>query len=116
MRRTPLLAKPPTDHSSEPGYKAWHAAVYGNCAVCDHPGRLERHHVLHEQHVVDPARVWDLANSLLLGVHCRCHSRHTTAAERLPASAITAQNLAFMVELLGEDRAADYVVRYYRVG
>ena len=114
MRRVPMRTAPPVDRTHEPGYKAWHAPVFGRCAVCDHPGRLERHHILHEQHVPDEARVWDLANSLLLGVHCRCHSRHTNAAERLPASAITPGNLAFMVELLGEDQAADYVVRYYR--
>lgn len=116
MRRVPLRTAPPADHSSQPGWREWTAAVFGDCAACGHPGRLERHHVVHAQHVRDPAKVFDLRNSLLLGVHCRCHSRHTTAAERLPASAITADNLAFMLELLGEDAAALYIGRYYAPG
>ena len=116
MRRSPLRPKPPPDHRDEPGYWEWKALTWGECAVCGERGQLERHHVVSEQHVRreggDP---YALANSMLLGLFCRCHSRHTNAAERLPASAITAQNLAFMVSLLGEDRTAGYIARYYRV-
>jgi hypothetical protein len=119
VRRSPLLAKPPADRSGEPGYRAWHAPVYGCCEVCAAgPGRLERHHVIHAQHVraIDPAREWDLANSLLLFTHCRCHRDHTSAAARLPASKIPAEALEFAVELLGQERTEDYIARYYASG
>lgn len=117
VRRVELRAVPPPDRSGEPGYREWHASVYGCCAVCGWRGRLERHHVVLEQHVrAEGGDPWCLDNSLLLGTHCRCHSRHTTAAERLPISLIGPEAIAFAQELLGEDQAAAYFVRYYRVG
>lgn len=68
-----------------------------------------------EQHVRaaggDP---WCLRNSLCLGMHCRCHREHHSAARKLPVSLIDASALAFMVELLGEDGAECYLERYYR--
>ena len=115
MRRSTLRALPPVDRTGEPGYRAWHAPVYGRCAVCGAgPMRLERHHVIAEQHVRaahgDP---WDLRDSWLLGAHCRCHSRHTTAAQRLPASGIPAPAIEFAIELLGAEPADLYFDRYY---
>ncbi len=117
MRRSGLRPRPPLDHRSEPGYAAWHAPIFGVCSVCGQRGPLERHHVVGEQVVRrergDP---YDLRNSLELGRYCACHRRHTSAVARLPVSVLRSEHLAFMVELLGEDRAALYVVRYYRVG
>jgi hypothetical protein len=117
MRRSPLHRAPPPERSSEPGYREWHQPISGVCAICGRAGALQRHHVVLEQHIrqVDPARVWDLRGSMLLGVWCekRCHGRHHSAFRRLPASKLTPVHLGFMVELLGEDRAAIYVARYY---
>jgi hypothetical protein len=118
VRRTPLKAVPPVDRSGEPGYRAWKAPVFGCCALCGGGSqRLERHHCMSEQHVraIDPAKVWDIRNSLVLGMHCsaRCHSRHTTAAARLPASLIPAPAIEFMIELVGAERADLYIDRYY---
>lgn len=119
MRRVPLKAALPADHRSEAGYREWHAPIFGQCANCGTgPQRLERHHAIHEQHVrLEGGAPWDLRNSIALGVHlCRCHSRHTTAAERLPVSLVGPVQLGFALELLGEDRTALYLARYYRVG
>lgn len=122
LRRVPLRPVPPADHRDEPGYWEWHAPVFGTCTSCGHPGRLERHHVVSEQRIRAEkgedagAWCWRLSNSILLGVHCRCHSRQTTAAERLPASLIPPAAVAFAEELLGEDAAELYLVRYYRAG
>jgi hypothetical protein len=75
---------------------------------------LERHHVITEQTVRrehgDP---WNLCNSMELGRYCACHRRHTSAAGRLPLTAVPDAALAFAVDLLGEARAADYLARYY---
>ena len=77
--------------------------------------RLERHHVIAEQRVRreggDP---WDLRNSWLLGAYCKCHSRQTTAAERLPAAKIPPDAVEFGIELLGQERWELEVERYYR--
>lgn len=117
LRRSTMRPTPPVDHRSEPGYSAWHKPVWGYCAACDEGlQRLERHHVFHEQHVraVRPDLVWDLRNSLKLGAHCRCHSRHTTAAERLSASLIGDEARTFGIEVFGDGAMELYVARYYR--
>ncbi len=117
MRRTPLIPRPPADHSHEPGYREWHAAISGRCEVCGMRGPLERHHVVAEQVVRrEHGAVWDLSNSLELGRYCACHRRHTNAVSRLPRSAVPPSAERFAVELLGEDRAADYLSRYYSGG
>jgi hypothetical protein len=117
MRRSALRPRPPIDHSTEAGYREWHAPIFGCCSACGERGPLERHHVVTERHVRlaggDP---YDLRNSLELGRYCLCHRDHTSAARRLKVSVLTSEHLAFMVELLGEDRACAYVVRMYRVG
>ena len=115
MRRVPLRLVAPVDRSGEPGYRAWHAPVFGHCSVCgEGPGRLERHHVVHEQHVrAEGGAPWDLRNSWLLGTHCPCHSRHTSAAQRLPASKLPAEAIEFAIELLGAGPADLYFDRYY---
>ena len=117
MRRVPLRTVPPADRRAEPGYREWHQPMYGLCSCCGERGSLERHHVVREQDVRrEHGQPWDLRNSVMLGRWCPCHRDHHTGAHRLPASLLTVPNLEFMVELLGEHGAADYVVRHYRVG
>lgn len=118
MRRSTLRPRPPVDRSAEPGYREWHAPIFGTCEVCGMGHQpLERHHVMHEQHVRREAGwAYDMRNSIEIGRYCACHRQHTSATRRLPASKIPQPALAFMVELLGEDRTADYIVRYYRIG
>lgn len=114
MRRAPLKLVAPPDRSAEPGYRAWKTPAWGACACCSEKGRLERHHVISEQHVrAVSGNPWDLANSLLLGVHCRCHREHTSAARRLPCSIIPAQAIEFATRLLGAGPADLYFDRYY---
>ncbi len=119
MKRSALRSRPPADHSDEPGYRTWHAPTWGECSVCRAPDRLVRHHVILAQHVrALGGPVWDLRNALTLGAggRCGCHRAHHHATRRLPISALNAENLAFAVQLYGEDRAAEYLLRYYRVG
>lgn len=86
--------------------------------MCGQTGLLLRHHVVTEAHVrVAGGDPYDLRNGMLLGYFaCSCHRDHHHAIRRLPASKLTSENLAFMVALLGEDRAADYLTRFYAVG
>jgi hypothetical protein len=116
VKRSPLRARPPADRRSEPGYVAWHAPVYGECAVCGKRDRLVRHHVVLQQHVralgADP---WDLRNSILIGsgFACSCHRSHHVACRRLPLDKVPDAAIVFAVLLLGEERAQDYLGRYY---
>jgi hypothetical protein len=48
---------------------------------------------------------------MLLDPHC--HARHTSAMYRIHVENLPDAALAFAVDLLGEDRAALYVERYY---
>lgn len=113
MRRPPLQVRPPVDHSGEPGYRAWHAPIFGCCAVCSQPGRLVRHHVVTERHVREAGGdPFDMRNSLALGMHCRCHRDHHGAARRLPLAKLPGDAVDFCTELYGEG-AGDYLARYY---
>lgn len=113
MRRVVLRSRPPMDHSGEPGYKAWHAPIFGRCAVCQQPGRLVRHHVVLEQHCrAEGVSPWDMRNSLELGMHCRCHRDHHGAARRLPLAKVPGDAVDFCTELYGEG-AGGYLARYY---
>ena len=113
MRRVPPKPTPRVDHRGEPGWRDWHQPIWGNCAVCSQPGRLERHHVVLEQHVRaaggDP---WDTRNALELGRYCRCHRDHHQAARRISLKHVPDQAVAFASELLGEGAGA-YLSRYY---
>lgn len=91
--------------------------MFGRCTAprCSWRGRLVRHHVVYEQHVRaaggDP---WDQANAMLLGTGCTCHADHHSGKARLPVWAIPQTAMDFAIELLGTDRAALYIARYYR--
>lgn len=113
MRRAPLRLVPPADHSDEAGYREWHAAIFGQCACCGERGRLERHHVVKEQHVrAQHGDPWDLRNSLELGVWCACHRQHTVAAQKLPLTIVHDAAINFAVDLYGPAASA-YLSRYY---
>lgn len=114
MRRVALRPAPPADRSREPGYWEWHAPVYGRCCVCGERGRLERHHVVLEQHLRALGRpAWDLRNSMLLGMHCPCHGKHTNAAQRLSLDAVPDEAIRFATDVYGP-AAGDYLTRHYR--
>ena len=115
LRRTTLKPSPPADHRSEPGHAAWHKPVYGRCANCGEDGRLVRHHVVRESDVraIDESAAWNLANSLLLGMWCKCHSSHHGAASRLSRSIIPPAAVQFGIGLLGEDGWELYLERRY---
>jgi 5-methylcytosine-specific restriction endonuclease McrA len=115
MKRSPLRTRPAVDHRDEPGYGAWHAPVFGLCAVCGARGRLVRHHVVLAQHVralSGPA--WDLRNAMALGYFaCCCHRDHHHAVRRIPLARVPAAAIAFADELLGDAMAHAYLTRYY---
>jgi hypothetical protein len=99
-----------------PGEVEWKRSRWGRCSACGQPGPLVRHHVLLAQIVrlIAPERVWDLRNSMDLGMRCPCHERHHAGGEhRLPASAIPTAAIAFTRELLGDERARIYLYRRY---
>lgn len=117
MKRSPLRARPPVDQSAEPGYAAWKAPAWGRCEACGKRDRLIRHHVVLAQHVrALGGPVYDLRNSLLLGtgVRCDCHRSHHHATRRLPLAVVSPEAIAFAQELLGGERAGEYLRRYYR--
>lgn len=114
-----MRERPPADHRAEPGYRQWHAPVYGPCAVCGLRGRLVRHHVITEQLVRrEGGAPWELANCILLGYgdRCGCHRLHHRALAKLPLSLVPAAAIAFAVELLGAGPAEAYLHRYYAAG
>jgi hypothetical protein len=98
----------------EPGYEEWHTTRYGRCWVCGRSGTILRHHVVYEQHVRraggDP---WDLRNSMDVGALCTCHLNHHSATRRILRRRLPSDALGFADELLGPERAADYIKRYY---
>jgi hypothetical protein len=113
VRRTPLKASPPADHSHEEGYREWKTPTFGRCQGCGKPGLRERHHVVAEQHVrAEGGDPYDLRNGMQLGMHCRCHSRHTNAAQRLPLARVPDEAIAFASELFGAGAGA-YLSRHY---
>jgi hypothetical protein len=116
VKRTPLVARAGPDRRSEPGYWAWHTPVRGECDACKARGLLLRHHVILEQHVrVAGGDPWDLRNAMALGYYaCACHRDHHHAVRRLPLASVPAAAIAFAEQLLGPDRAADYLARFYR--
>jgi hypothetical protein len=75
-----------------------------------------RHHVALEQHVRreggDP---WDQRNAMLLGVFCRCHGDHhaPNGQRKLPLRKVPPAAVRFAVDLMGQDRAVEYLSRHY---
>lgn len=100
---------------AEPGRAEWKTPVRGKCGACGKEQLCIRHHVVYEQHVRreggDP---WDQANAMLVGTRCRCHENHHGAVERIALARIPQTAIDFAIGLLGADRAALYIARYYR--
>lgn len=100
---------------SPPGTKAkrvaWFEAREGQCRVCGSRRNLQGHHTLYRQHLrAERADEWDLRGELTV---CeRCHVDHHAAVKRIPVSALREENLAYMLDLLGE-RAIGYLARTY---
>jgi hypothetical protein len=104
--------------AEEPGRSIWKAERTGECGVCGRRGKILRHHVVYEAHVRreggDP---WDLRNGMDVGRYCACHRKHHEsgpAREPIPMTKVPEEAVAFAAELMGEDRASDYFIRYYR--
>lgn len=88
----------------------------GKCAVCRRRGPIWYHHVVLAQHVRrEGGDVWDFRNALPVGQPflCSCHEAHHNAQPRIPAAKLPDDAIRFAVELMGEDRAAEYIRRYY---
>ncbi len=117
MRRSPLRTRPPADRRDEPGWRLWHAPVWGECAVCGKRDRLVRHHVVTEQKVRrEGGGPWDLRNSIGIGIGyvCVCHrDHHNHPIRRIALSKVSVEAIEFAVELLGEPQATDYLRRTY---
>lgn len=86
------------------------------CAKCGKPTRTwDAHHVVEKQELRNRGLdVWDPRNALRL---CgkfgpTCHGQHTNAAERVPLSALTDENIEFAFDVLGAF-AYDYLKRRY---
>lgn len=52
---------------------------------------------------------------MLLGRWCECHARHhePSGRRRLPLGKVPKAAVKFAVDLMGEDRAANYFSRHY---
>lgn len=115
-RRTPLRGGPKAQHYSavfEPGRVAWKEPRAGCCQNC---GRfvplLQGHHVLYEQVVRrEHGPVYDPRNRMDLCV--RCHAGHHAGGRRIPLARVPDAAQAFACEVLGEDRAHDWMARRY---
>lgn len=86
------------------------------CAVCDRwvASTMEAHHVVEKQELKRRGlALYDQRNALAL---CgSCHEGHTNASERVPFRKLSAENVAYAFEVLGEF-ASDYLKRRYPVG
>lgn len=99
----------------------WRNAKGNRCEVpgCPNPRpgkrRLHLHHVVTRQ-VIRRNRgdQWDPAVGMT--VCDSCHSKHHHRTRPIPRSAVPAAAVAYAVQLMGEDRAEDYIARYYSAG
>lgn len=112
LRRKPLLSRP-RRVPKDPRREAWKYPAAGFCDCCSRPSwHLQRHHVVYEQHVrKEGGDVWAMANSMLL--HPDCHAQHHAAVKRIPVAKIPREAMDFAIGLMGRDRAALYLTRYY---
>lgn len=114
MKRTPLQRRVPlSSHLDIPSEGVGRTQVYfegAACAVCGNRA-VQSHHVIYAQHV--RAHKGDVdARENLLPLCVGCHERHHTAAERIPFTYLTDENVAFARDLLGL-AAFDYFTRRY---
>lgn len=117
----------------EPGETEWKRERTGICASCKRRGKIRLHHVVRERDIrqlASPEEIadgicWRLENAIGLGapyvmggnVACQCHANHHSRGisdRRLPISLIPPAARTFVVELMGPERAWDYLDRHYR--
>lgn len=116
LRRASRLRARPKRIEHNPARDAWKTRVAGACECgCGvFTIRLERHHVIYEQHLRAEGHedlLWDLRNSmLLLPAH---HRNHHLAAKQIRRARIPAAAVEFAVERFGADIADRYLSRYY---
>jgi hypothetical protein len=123
VKRTPLKRKkglvrgrPPSAGVEAQGPRA-RAVPRGRAPArkwceCKTPQRGHAHHVLYQQHAkAEGANPHDPRNAMLVCGHC--HFQHHKGVWRIPESAIPVPALEFLIEVLGVDRARDYLARYY---
>lgn len=96
--------------------EAWNLATLKSprCACCGKRSVYPHgHHVVLARHVRQRGGdVWDLRNHLTLAQDCHLNHHHGGDRQRVPQTALRAENVAFAHELLGED-AEDYLNRHY---
>jgi hypothetical protein len=94
------------------GDKRWVAALADCCALCGSSRRLQRHHVIYEQHV--RRRGGDCFHpDDCLTLCFNCHvAHHRGRGGRIRVSQLRPENIEFACALLGA-YARDYFVRYY---
>lgn len=97
----------------------WKMVHYGTCAVCGKQGQLLRHHIFTLQAVKrekkGPEFEYDPRNAMEVGMWCptRCHANHHAGSHRILTSLVSDEALEFGAELMGPQRAAAYIRRYY---
>jgi hypothetical protein len=73
-----------------------------------------RHHVIYAQTIRrEKGDLFDPRNSMSLGRYCFCHSNHHARSSPIPAVLVPDSALEFGADLMGPQRAAAYIRRYY---
>lgn len=101
-----------SDVRDRAGERRWYAALGVRCAMCGPSTyRMALHHICYAQHVrAEGGDRWDPRNALTLCASCHAKHHHGTpvALALLPDAAF-----AFVAELLGPDKAYNYLARRY---
>jgi hypothetical protein len=119
LRPSPAARRRQRAKHAEPGRAEWKAPHSGRCEGCGRRGPLVRHHVVREQDVrSEGGDPWDQRNAMELGRYCNCHGDHhaPNGQRKLPLEKVPQTAIRFTVELMGEDRAVNYLSRHYSGG
>lgn len=126
MKRSPLLRRKPLRRSrpvavsprlADPQCAAWMEPRYGRCENCGELSdrQLHGHHVLPRQRLAllglpqfDPRNRMNLCD--------KCHFEHEFGQEnrKIRVEKLPERALAYLLDVLGEDGAAEHVRRHYR--
>lgn len=129
MKRTPLKRRSALKRSAArsrahlsvvktpaPGEREWKTPRWGRCENCGWIAvvPLHGHHVVARQVLARAGlNQWDERNKMSL---CpRCHFEHEYGMEnrKIGLEKVPERALAFAVDVLGEDQAAEYLQRHY---
>lgn len=95
----------------------WRSAAQRKCqhpGCTGHRGRLALHHIVYRQHIVlDGGDLWDPRNAMTLCTGC--HTSHHNRGNVIPLAAVPSAAVEFATELMGADRADEYLRRRYAV-